>query len=46
MLVNLEKLTNWVIDFLSRLPEKDMYISEQSRRYWLFRENMKKLEKK
>jgi hypothetical protein len=35
---------NWVMDFLSRLPEKDMYISEQSRRYWLLKEHMRKLE--
>jgi len=40
VLVNFEKFTNWLMDFLSRLPEKDMYISGQSRRYWLLKEYM------
>lgn len=40
VLVNWDILAKKVMDFLSALPEKDMYISEQSRRYWLLKEHM------
>ena len=43
MLVNWDIFINKVMDFLSSLPERDEYISEQSRRYWLLKEHMDKI---
>jgi hypothetical protein len=40
VLVKWETLLRKVINFLEALPEKDCYISEQSRRYWLLKEEM------
>lgn len=40
-----ERFVNRVMNFLSSLPERDQYISEQSRRYWLLREQVENLER-
>lgn len=43
MLVKWDIFIKKVFDFLEALPERDQYISEQSRRYWLLKEHMDKL---